>query len=29
PDLLSKVYEVNVERITHNGHIHLLFNPPR
>lgn len=29
PDLLSEVYRVNVERITHNGRIHLLFNPPQ
>ncbi|MSS45025.1 ABC transporter ATP-binding protein [Cutibacterium sp. WCA-380-WT-3A] len=28
PDLLSDVYRVGVERITHNGRIHLLFNPP-
>ncbi|MDK7699813.1 ABC transporter ATP-binding protein [Cutibacterium avidum] len=29
PDLLSRIYRVDVDRISHNGHIHLLFNPPR
>ncbi|MGK2309829.1 ABC transporter ATP-binding protein [Cutibacterium sp. V947] len=28
PDLLSEIYRVDVEHITHNGRIHLLFNPP-
>lgn len=29
PDLLSRIYRVDVDRISHNGDIHLLFNPPR